>query len=160
MRRNLSYNWPHHKIGMYTKRYCMTFQSHLSPIWFTHTWINLLVLHKKWAIPLIDYNLERPSDNDGLVSEHFIHASDTLLLLLPHIFNRVMSEGSSSRQRSKRPCNYKTIIISHYLPKLYDLIPKSKNDYRSARQTSFHKEFTTLGHMLILQALIEEGGNY
>ena len=60
--------------------------------------------------------------------------------------------------------NYRTIVIGHYLAKLYGLILESElsiwaewNACCSAGHASFRKGFTTLDHIFTLRALIEEG---
>ena len=53
------------------------------------------------------------------------------------------------------PSNYRTIMIGHYLAKLYGSWA-DRNGCCSAGQADFRKGFTTLDHILTLRALIEE----
>ena len=62
------------------------------------------------------------------------------------------------------PCNYRTIMIGHYLAKLYRSIRDSElsicaeqNGCNSVGQAGFQKGFTTLDYIFTLRALIEEG---
>ena len=111
----------------------------------------------------------KAQDHDGLVGEHFIYARDTLLPLLAHIFNRAMCEGFPTRWTQHTivpilksgdpmmPSNYRTIMIGHYLAKLYGSILESElsrwveqNGCHSAGQAGFRKWFTNLDHILTL----------
>lgn len=76
----------------------------------------------------------KAQDHDGLVGEHFSYARDTLALLIVHVFNRAICEGFPTSWTEHIivplfksgdpmvPGNYRTIMIGHYLAKIYGSI--------------------------------------
>ena len=73
-------------------------------------------------------------DYDGLAGEHFMYARDIVAPLLVHVFNRAVCEGFPPSWTEHTviplfksgdpmmPNNYRTIMISHCLAKIYGSI--------------------------------------
>ena len=171
MRGNLPHQWPHLRCGTNMQRssYMVSRGNLLFPNHMVHAHLSPpVLLRKMYEMPLIGYNLGRR----WWIGWWSLY----LCPLLAHIFNKAMCEGFLTRWIKHTivpilksgdpimPRNYRTIMIGHYLAKLYGSIQESElsiwakqNGCRSTGQASFRKGFTTLDHILTLRALIEEG---
>ena len=121
----------------------------------------------------------RAYDHDGLVVEHFIHATDMLVVPLAVLLNKAMCEGFPSKWSKSiiipilksgdpmEPRNYCTIMIGHTLARLFASILEQelsewaeRGGIRATGQAGFRKGFSTLDHILTLRAVIEEGRSH
>ena len=136
---NLPHNWPHLRRDMNMLRYYIISLGSPNPpsTWLMPTWVHLLYstkcMKRHWSVTTWE-----TEDHGGLVGEHFINARDPLLLLVTCIFNRPICEGfpTSWTKHTIVPNlkigdpmmlrKYSTIMIGHYLAKLYRSLLESE----------------------------------
>eukprot|EP00249_Psilotum_nudum_P025149 c29391_g1_i1 orf=1144-4386(+) len=115
-------------------------------------------------------------DGLGWMAECFKWAGDSILACLQNLFNLVLIEGFPEDWCQNIivpiykagdpdvPSNYRTIMISSLMAKLYSIIVESeiaswteKRHLRAVSQAGFRPYHSTTDHLLTLRTLIEQG---